>query len=132
MNSELQNRLSEYDRLFASGSYEKAAQYADTILRDLYVAEQIDTVKRIVQQTISTASNGQTISSAWLTLGDLLYRDNIYDKARACYTEGLKKNKMLRRRLCKFYSPRVRYNLQRLCLQRFRRYHLKYNYCNLI
>jgi tetratricopeptide (TPR) repeat protein len=84
-----EDALSEYRNLLASGQLEKATQLAEALLKKLHKDGDLDKVKEIVNNIIATAQGNRDISFACLHLGDVLYRENLYDRARACYLQGL-------------------------------------------
>jgi tetratricopeptide (TPR) repeat protein len=89
MDQVANDTLNEYRRLFAFGRYDEAAQLVDTFLWKLYADGQVEEAKKILIDIASTAQSRVPIVSAWLNLGDILYRENLYDRARTCYMQGL-------------------------------------------
>jgi hypothetical protein len=85
MNSSAEN-IRTYDELFAEGKYADAAHLAATLLWQLYRDDQEEDFQRILLNTAQTTETAPSV--LWLTIGDILFQRNDYDKARSAYFQG--------------------------------------------
>ena len=86
--AELAAQVGAYDRLFLEARFEEAARVAEGLLWPLYRNGSEDSFMRLLSNTVTTTTSS-TIS-LWMTLGDILYKRDAYDRARAFYLEALK------------------------------------------
>lgn len=81
--------LKEYNNLFAIGHHSDAIGLSKSLLTQLFKENEFGEIKRIVQNIIDTTHDSDKLSFALVTLGDVLYAENLYDRARASYLHGL-------------------------------------------
>lgn len=72
-----------------SGQDKRATDFSNPFLERLFGGSFLDEQKLLLVDTIQTSSNNNEIAQAYLNLGDILYNENRYDRAKACYEQGL-------------------------------------------